>query len=163
LECAFSLFDTLLRMIYRTASNSDCLKWSDFCLWSLTYVHGLHFLMFAIIMLCFKVMLLAFLFSALKHYTSKLKDFTDLVDVSTFGFRGEALSSLCALRWDLLLIENIDSVCVCFVWSWVPADSFFLECWLHQLVKYESIVTVSVNSMEQMNWKRLCCYGSSFI
>jgi DNA mismatch repair protein PMS2 len=32
-----------------------------------------------------------------KYHTSKLSSFADLTSLSTFGFRGEALSSLCSL------------------------------------------------------------------
>jgi len=34
---------------------------------------------------------------ALKYHTSKLSSFEDLTEINSFGFRGEALSSLCAL------------------------------------------------------------------
>ena len=33
----------------------------------------------------------------LKHFTSKLSEFSDLQELETFGFRGEALSSMCAV------------------------------------------------------------------
>lgn len=41
----------------------------------------------------------------MKHHTSKLKEFSDLTEVDTFGFRGEALSSLCSLA-DLSIITR---------------------------------------------------------
>ncbi|XP_026869287.1 mismatch repair endonuclease PMS2 isoform X1 [Electrophorus electricus] len=44
----------------------------------------------------------------LKHHTSKLRDFSDLTHVETFGFRGEALSSLCALS-DLSVVTCHES------------------------------------------------------
>ncbi|KAJ8413699.1 hypothetical protein AAFF_G00082060 [Aldrovandia affinis] len=45
----------------------------------------------------------------LKHHTSKLSNFSDLIHVETFGFRGEALSSLCALS-DLSVVTCHESV-----------------------------------------------------
>lgn len=48
---------------------------------------------------------------ALKHATSKLSTYDDLADLNTFGFRGEALSSLCALsRFSVLTARAEDSV-----------------------------------------------------
>uniref|UniRef100_A0A8C5BI71 PMS1 homolog 2, mismatch repair system component n=1 Tax=Gadus morhua TaxID=8049 RepID=A0A8C5BI71_GADMO len=44
----------------------------------------------------------------LKHHTSKIREFSDLIHVETFGFRGEALSSLCALS-DLSVVTCHES------------------------------------------------------
>lgn len=49
--------------------------------------------------------------SALKHHTSKLQDFSDLVSVETFGFRGEALSSLCSLSEVTVTTRHVSSTC----------------------------------------------------
>lgn len=47
------------------------------------------------------------IYAALKHYTSKLSTYDDLSSLHTFGFRGEALSSLCALS-DLHIVTARD-------------------------------------------------------
>lgn len=46
---------------------------------------------------------------ALKHYTSKLSTYDDLTSLTTFGFRGEALSSLCALSKFHIVTARADS------------------------------------------------------
>jgi DNA mismatch repair protein PMS2 len=46
---------------------------------------------------------------ALKHYTSKLASYEDIDTLDTFGFRGEALSSMCALsRFHILTARAQD-------------------------------------------------------
>ncbi|KAL1884545.1 ATP-binding mismatch repair protein [Paecilomyces lecythidis] len=45
---------------------------------------------------------------ALKHYTSKLSSYGDLSSLQTFGFRGEALSSLCALSNFHVVTAQVD-------------------------------------------------------
>ena len=47
---------------------------------------------------------------ALKHYTSKLSNYDDLSTLQTFGFRGEALSSLCALSHFSIITAQADEV-----------------------------------------------------
>ena len=48
--------------------------------------------------------------AALKHYTSKLSSYDDLSRLHTFGFRGEALSSLCALSEFHIVTAKADQV-----------------------------------------------------
>ncbi|WWC66317.1 uncharacterized protein I206_100218 [Kwoniella pini CBS 10737] len=43
---------------------------------------------------------------ALKHHTSKLPSLSDLYKVTTFGFRGEALSALCALCENVTVVTS---------------------------------------------------------
>lgn len=52
-----------------------------------------------------------FLFLALKHHTSKIENFSDLTSVETFGFRGEALSSLCALSELIVTTRHSSQSC----------------------------------------------------
>ena len=47
---------------------------------------------------------------ALKHFTSKLSSYDDLSSLETFGFRGEALSSLCALSNFSIVTAQADEV-----------------------------------------------------
>ncbi len=56
-----------------------------------------------------------FLLAALKHHTSKLREFSDLTSVSSFGFRGEALSSLCALSHLSVVTRTSEAAAACAV------------------------------------------------
>lgn len=47
-------------------------------------------------------------FIALKHHTSKLSEYADLDTLQTFGFRGEALSSLCAVSDSYLITSRAE-------------------------------------------------------
>ncbi|KAK5640051.1 hypothetical protein RI129_010862 [Pyrocoelia pectoralis] len=48
---------------------------------------------------------------ALKYHTSKITEFSDLESVTTLGFRGEALSSLCALSDITITTRHASSEC----------------------------------------------------
>ncbi|EEB12470.1 DNA mismatch repair protein pms2, putative [Pediculus humanus corporis] len=45
----------------------------------------------------------------LKHHTSKISEFSDIYNVKTFGFRGEALSSLCTLSSVTITTQHINA------------------------------------------------------
>lgn len=47
----------------------------------------------------------------LRHSTSKIKDATDLITISSLGFRGEALSSISAVAQVELITKTKDSLC----------------------------------------------------
>ena len=47
-------------------------------------------------------------FMVASHYTSKINDFEDLAKVSSYGFRGEALHSLCSVCGILEILSKRD-------------------------------------------------------
>lgn len=42
----------------------------------------------------------------LRHYTSKIDDLSSLENLETYGFRGEAMSSLCSLAGEVRVITR---------------------------------------------------------
>jgi DNA mismatch repair protein PMS2 len=46
---------------------------------------------------------------AMKHHTSKIEQFEDLMNVSSYGFRGEALNSLCELSESFVVTTRRES------------------------------------------------------
>lgn len=66
---------------------------------------------------------------ALKHYTSKLTKFSDIDKLKTFGFRGEALSSLCAISKSVVVTtrtkDEVNSILLHGVF--VPTCVFFFH------------------------------------
>ena len=47
-----------------------------------------------------------------KHATSKISSFSDLSKLSTFGFRGEALASLCGMSDDVTIVTRTPDCCI---------------------------------------------------
>jgi DNA mismatch repair protein PMS2 len=58
---------------------------------------------------------------ALKHHTSKLTTFADLISVSTLGFRGEALSSLCGTASLSIVTATADTAPAGTLLSFAPS------------------------------------------
>lgn len=86
-----------------TYSNYFC------CLWKLypEIINTRRVLRLGVRIICFA----PYFRAALKHHTSKIKNFSDLVGVETFGFRGEALSSLCAVSEMIVMTRHENENC----------------------------------------------------
>ena len=56
-------------------------------------------------------------FVALPHHTSKIKNFSDLENLSSYGFRGEALASLCAVS-DVTITSKVTAENIGHVFSY---------------------------------------------
>lgn len=65
--------------------------------------------------------------TALKHHTSKLNSFDDLASVSTLGFRGEALSSLCGVATLSITTCTSPSLPLGTALSFTPAGELQVE------------------------------------
>lgn len=55
-------------------------------------------------------------FVALRHYTSKISSDADLAALSTLGFRGEALASLCAVSEVSFITKTEKDACATIFW-----------------------------------------------
>ncbi|VDP84112.1 unnamed protein product [Echinostoma caproni] len=83
-----------------------------------------------------------------KHCTSKLREFEDLAKVATFGFRGEALSSLCQLAEKVLVVSNGASASL--------RDNIaavFGQNQLNSLIPLTEVITIPNDLLEEFNIK----------
>ena len=80
---------------------------------------------------------------ALKHHTSKLSTYADLDLVSTIGFRGEALSSLCGTASLSIVTATADTAPAATSLSFAPSG----ECIVGGKVARSKGTTVSVKEL----------------